>query len=47
LDLNETHIGELRNEIKHLKDLLDCKSTEIKRLLEENTNMKKSMEMEI
>lgn len=27
LDLNEVHIGELRNEINHLKNLLDCKST--------------------
>jgi hypothetical protein len=47
LDLNETHIGELRNEIAHLRTLLECKSTEIKRLLEENENMKKTMTAEI
>jgi predicted RNase H-like nuclease (RuvC/YqgF family) len=47
LDLNETHIGELRSEISHLRTLLECKSTEIKRLLEENENMKKTMTAEI
>lgn len=34
LNLNEVHIGELKGEINHLKNLLDCKSAEIKRLFE-------------
>ena len=45
--MNETHIAELRNEINHLKNLLDCKGNEIRRLYEENTKAKKALTAEI
>lgn len=47
LEFNETHIADLRNEINHLKNLLDCKANEIRRLYEENVKAKKSMEAEL
>lgn len=47
MDFNETHITELRNEINHLKNLLDCKANEIRRLYDENVKLKKSMEAEL
>lgn len=46
-ELNEVFIGELRSEINHLRNLLDCKSTEIRRLFEENASLKKATGAEI
>lgn len=45
--MNETFIDELRSEINNLKNLLDCKSSEIRRIYEENANLKKSLGAEI
>ena len=45
--MNETFIDELRSEVNNLKNLLDCKSSEIRRIYEENTNLKKSLGAEI
>lgn len=47
LTLNEVHIGELKTEINHIKNLLDCKSGEIRRLFEENTMLKKNLSTEL
>ena len=45
--MNETYIDELKSEINNIKNLLDCKSSEIRRIYEENNNIKKSLAVEI
>lgn len=42
LDLNETLTSELRSEINNIRNMLDLKSEEIRKLLEENSKSKRS-----
>ena len=46
MSMNETHIEQMNVEIRQLKEILDCKTFELKKIYEENTRIREAYEAE-